>query len=304
LDYRIQDLPVATGAGLQATDIFEIVNAGVSRQLSFQTFLAWSDFTAAVDGRIATAVAAGVAPSGPAGGDLLGTYPNPTLSLALVDPPGSYGSATAVPVVTVDAKGRVIGITTVPVVADLDNAVQYVSQTKTAGEQLIARANIDGQQAHTRLSAVAGLTGPLADSLVVWDNDGLAHQVDILPFMETFLAAADEAAARAALGFEQPQGYSDLIAVAADYTVVAGDEVILVDASAGTVAITLPVITDASFTGRRLTVKVIDATNLTTITAGVPDLIDGATAITLPIQYQSYTLIAAYNAVQSFWSVL
>lgn len=58
----------------------------------------------------------GGAPSGPAGGDLAGTYPNPTLGAAgpgATGPVGDY--ATHVPVVTIDAKGRVTALSSTPI---------------------------------------------------------------------------------------------------------------------------------------------------------------------------------------------
>ncbi len=66
-----------------------------------------------VTGVTSVAVAGGI-PSGAAGGDLTGNYPNPNLSATGVVA-GLYGNATTVPQVAVDAKGRVTGITNVAI---------------------------------------------------------------------------------------------------------------------------------------------------------------------------------------------
>lgn len=58
-------------------------------------------------------LASGNTPSGPAGGDLTGSYPNPVLSITGVAA-GFYGDNANVPRLNIDAKGRIVGVTLVP----------------------------------------------------------------------------------------------------------------------------------------------------------------------------------------------
>lgn len=54
----------------------------------------------------------GSPPTGAAGGDLAGNYPNPSLAPTGIVA-GTYGSGTAIPVITLDAKGRAVSASTV-----------------------------------------------------------------------------------------------------------------------------------------------------------------------------------------------
>lgn len=67
-------------------------------------------------GRITSAVNVllSAVPGGPAGGDLTGTFPSPALVTSGVTA-GTYGSAAQVPILAIDAKGRVTSATTVAV---------------------------------------------------------------------------------------------------------------------------------------------------------------------------------------------
>lgn len=66
-----------------------------------------------------------------AGGDLVGNYPNPTLA-AVTTAQSGVGSATAVPVLSVDAKGRVTALSTVAISAASTTAITALTGDVTA----------------------------------------------------------------------------------------------------------------------------------------------------------------------------
>ena len=73
-------------------------------------------------------------PSGVAGGDLTGTYPNPVL-ITINSNPGIYGDSTKTLVVTVDSKGRVSNIT-VKSILITEGQVTNLSSDSSARELL------------------------------------------------------------------------------------------------------------------------------------------------------------------------
>lgn len=81
-----------------------------------------------------------------------------------------------------------------------------------------------------------------------------------------------------------------VITKTADYTATVNDGVILVDTSAAAVTITLP--TAVGNTGKRFTIKIVDATNTTTVDGDGTETIDGATTQSLSTLWKTIRIIS------------
>jgi hypothetical protein len=102
----------------------------------------------------------GGSPTGAAGGDLTGTYPNPTL--AAVGTSGTKGSASSVPVFVTDSKGRVTSST--------DTSIQITeSQVTNLTTDLAAKLPLAGGT----MTGSIDLNGHALNNVTVLDMDGL-----------------------------------------------------------------------------------------------------------------------------------
>ena len=116
-------------------------------------------------------------PSGSAGGDLSGTYPNPTLGA--VGTSGTKGSASSVPVFVTDSKGRVTSSTDTPILIT-------ESQVTNLTTDLAAKLPLAGGT----MSGSIDLNGHALNNVTALDMDGLSGATATTRFVGATSAGA------------------------------------------------------------------------------------------------------------------
>ena len=165
---RVTALSTVAMAALTTTQIAGLATTAPSA-LATAAVVGLSTFAARADHQHVFPTAAQVGALGAtaaAGGDLAGNYPSPTLA-AITTAQANVGSATAIPVISTDAKGRVTALSTVAFSALTTNQIAGLSTAAGAALTTTAIAGVSAFAAradHTHLFPTAAEVGAISTS--------------------------------------------------------------------------------------------------------------------------------------------
>lgn len=232
--------------------------------------------------------------TGSAGGDLTGTYPNPTL--AAVGSAGTYGSSSAIPVITTDSKGRVTGVTNTALSTSLNSAA-----FPRIGNVLVvdsvngvdATAAVNGLPFLTIEAAIAYILANSLTGVTVWVMPGTyALSAGILLPSNCSMRGVSLQTCRLTLSASNPGGTVTMVTMG-DNTRIEDLSITLTSANATTnlIGIALPGVTNANSKIRTCVITVNNSTLSGSTTTNVYGLISNGSGIASPSTF-------SFNAIK------